>query len=530
MLDKVNAEESLRSFIELTWDRLEPARPFVTGWAVDAICEHLEAVTSGQLTRLLINVPPGCMKSLTTDVFWPAWEWGPRNMPSTRYVCASYSEALTIRDNRRCRNLITGEKYQGLWGDNFRLMADQNAKVKFENEHTGFKLATSVSGLGTGERGDRFIVDDAHNVKESESDVKRESVLQWFTEVVPTRINDSEKSAIIVIMQRVHEADVSGLILANELDYEWLCLPMEYEKRHRCFTSVPDNLGTQPQTVGRVQLADESLPIWVTPEEFPSLDVPAEFEPEWAPLYPRDPRTEEGELLWPERFSERYLEEELKPMFRSWGGTYAEAGQLQQRPAPRGGGDFKAEHFQILETAPSGGRWVRGWDLAGTKKKKSAYTVGTLFCVTPEGKVVCCDVVRFKGTPTEVEDRVLAVAEQDGRSVPISMPQDPGQAGVAQKTAYVRKLQGFNVNFTPETGEKDDRIKPLAAQAGGMNFYIVRGQWNAAYRHELMMGKKSMFKDQIDASSRSYTYLNQKREQVIGLGPELIDLGLGVDF
>src|SRR5262249_34997198 len=157
------------------------------------------------ITRLLINIPPGAMKSLTTNVFWPAWEWGPRDLAHMRYIGASYSHDLTIRDNLRCRRLIESYVYQRLWGGRFRLNDDQNAKVRFANDRTGFKLATSVGGLGTGERGDRFIIDDPHNLVDGESEAKRDSTLAWFSEVVPTRLNDPESSAIVIIMQRVHE-------------------------------------------------------------------------------------------------------------------------------------------------------------------------------------------------------------------------------------------------------------------------------------------------------------------------------------
>lgn len=187
------------------------------------------------------------------------------------------------------------------------MTGDQNEKVKFENDKTGWKLATSVGGVGTGERADVFVVDDPHNVKEAESDAVRETTLQWMFEVVPTRTND-EKSAQVTIMQRVHERDVSGLLLKSGLEGDHLLLPMEFEVARRCKTSIG-------------------------------------FE---------DPRQVEGELLWPDRFSRRHLEEDLKPALRSWGGTYAEASQLQQRPAPRGGGMFKRDWFKFVDEIPEG--------------------------------------------------------------------------------------------------------------------------------------------------------------------------------
>lgn len=520
-LQAANAEESLRDFIPMVWHVIEPlSRPFVDGWSVGAICEHLEAVTNGEIKRLLINVPPGCMKSLTTDVLWPAWEWGPKNLPHHRYVAASYSEALTVRDNRRTRNIILSDIYQSCWKDRFRLVEDQNAKIRFDTDATGFKIATSVGGLGTGERGDRFLIDDPHNIKDGESEAKRESALQWFTEVVPTRLNDPESSAIIVIMQRVHTRDISGLILAKELGYEWLCLPMEYEKKHRCFTSVkrPD---TEPEKVTWMQREAEAVPKWYTESELSEeRTLPEGYEPDFKTLYPQDRRSEEADLLWPERFSRDHIENDLKPPLRAWGGSYAEAGQLQQRPSPRGGGDFKKEDFQFLTELPKGGAWVRGYDLAASKDR-GAYTTAVKMAII-DRRVIIGDVQRFRLGPGAVEDRIKAIAEVDGPGVVIDFPQDPGQAGKSQKAHFVGMLQGYKVRSNPETGSKPDRARPLAAQCELHNLYLLRASWNDSFISEACLFPNGPFSDQIDGASRAYARLVIRKKQLLGAAPQQI--------
>jgi len=150
-------------FVRYCWSALEPDREMVEGWPLDAMCEHLEAITRGDIKRLLINVPPGMMKSLLVDVFWPAWEWGPMNRPYLRYVAFSYSATLTERDNGRFRALLESERYRSLWGERFTL--ERIGDRKIANTRTGWKLATSVGGVSTGERGDRIILDDPHNVE-----------------------------------------------------------------------------------------------------------------------------------------------------------------------------------------------------------------------------------------------------------------------------------------------------------------------------------------------------------------------------
>lgn len=521
-LNRHEAEISLKGFIPYIWPVIEPGRKLVLGWAFDAICEHLEAVSYGHIKRLLINVPPGFMKSLLTEVIWPAWEWGPHNKPHLRYVCSSYSDRLTIRDNLRCRRIIQSEIYQDAWGDRFAMTTDQNAKTKFENDRTGFKLATTVRGLGAGERGDRFCIDDPHNTLDADSEKVRDTTLEWFSNTVPTRIIEAETSAIVVIMQRLHDQDVSGLILKNELGYEWLCLPMEYEKRHRCFTSVPRD-GIFPERVARFRREGEPIPRWLTPDEVdaelgeggpPSV----EWEPDYQMLYAQDRRADEGDLLCPERFSEHHLEVELKPQLRLWGGTYAEAGQLQQRPAPRGGGMMQRDDFQFVDSLPTGGRWCRGWDFAASTEKRAAWTVGLKMGIV-DGRVYIGDVRRRRVTPGKLEAMILACCDSDGPNCEQDMPQDPGQSGKYQIRALARVLHGKNFHFSLESGSKPERARGFAAQVEAQNVYLLRGPWNDTFLNEACLFPNGEFSDQIDGASRSYGRLLTKRVRRTGVAP-----------
>ena len=457
-LDRFESEESLKGFIKAAWHVVEPGRPFSDGWHIDAVCDHLEAVTSGEIPRLLINIPPGFMKSLTTNVLWPAWEWGPKNLPHKRYVSGSYSETLTVRDNRRTRMLIRDQWYQDLWGERFEMSSDQDSKIKFENNKRGFKLATSVRGVGTGERGDTVIVDDPHNVKDGESDAYREEAILWFTETLPTRMNDPRKSAIVVIMQRIHENDVSGHIIANDLGYVHLMLPMEFEPERRCHTIIGF----------------------------------------------KDPRIHDGELLWPDRFTPEVIARDKKVM-----GEYAVAGQFQQRPTPRGGGMFQRQWFTKVNAneVPRGGKIIRAWDLAATEASKArsgtAYTVGLKMIMVDEQYYIA-DVRRGRWGEKEVDDQLLDCAKEDGYRVRISLPQDPGQAGKVQAKRFVKLLKGFDVRTSPETGSKEVRATALSAQAEAGNVFLVRGFWNEAFLNEICSFPMAAIKDQVDAASRAF--------------------------
>jgi predicted phage terminase large subunit-like protein len=289
LLDEIDSElagRGLREFVRQAWPIIEPSTPFVPGWHIDAIIDHLEAVTWGQIRNLLINVPPRHMKSLLVAVFWPAWEW--IRWPERRWLFSSYGAQLSIRDSVKCRRLLESPWYQARWGGRFALTSDQNTKGRFDNNRSGYRLSTSVGGAATGEGGDRNVCDDPHNVQEAESDSVRKGTIDWFDVVMSTRVNDPKTNAKVVVMQRCHQQDLSGHLL-EQGGWDHLCLPAEYECSGR-ITSIG-----------------------------------------WA-----DPRRDVGELLWPERFGP----EEIESLKRSLG-SYAAAGQLQQRPSPAEGGIIK---------------------------------------------------------------------------------------------------------------------------------------------------------------------------------------------
>jgi len=288
------AEASLYEFIKLMWEYLEPGREFREARHIRAMCEHLEAVSAGQIRKLLINIPPGFAKSIVVNVFWPAWEW--IKNPHLRYLTFSYASSLTERDNGRFRSVIMCDLYRALWGDGFDLTKDNQIKV--ENNRTGWKIASSVGGTGTGERGNRLIIDDANNIKDVESKVTRDETNRWYTEVLPSRVIDPNESVFVNIQQRSNEDDVSGLILSRDMGYEHLCLPMEFDSERRCMTSIG-----------------------------------------W-----QDWREEEGELLWPEVYGQEAVDKLKSDKEMS---SYAYAGQYMQSPAPRGGGIIKSSWWKL---------------------------------------------------------------------------------------------------------------------------------------------------------------------------------------
>jgi len=188
---------------------------------------------------------------------------------------------------------------------------------------------------------------------------------------------------------------------------------------------------------------------------------------------------------------------------------------------------FQRGWFEVVEASPAGGRAVRGWDLAGTDEEedpRAAYTAGIKMKLAPGGEYFIEDVVRVQGSPGEVERTILATATQDGHAVRISIPQDPGQAGKAQKRHLAARLAGFDVRFSLETGSKVDRAKGLSAQAEAGNVKLVRGPWNEAFLAELVAFPESRFKDQVDGASRAFSELSGRRP-LVAAAPRLVTLG-----
>lgn len=316
------------------WPVVEPGVEFKDNWHVGAICEHLQAVHSGQIRRLLINVPFRTAKSTLCSVMWPSWSW--IHQPDLKWLCGSYAAKLAIRDNLKMRRLIQSPWYQERWGrgfnlvdstdwgdpEGFELTKDQNQKIRFENDRTGYRIAFGFEGGVMGDGGNRVLIDDPHDRNQAHSEKEREHALVTFDEAITTRLNDPANDAIVIIMQRLHEADLSGHVLAKG-GYEHLLIPMHFDPKRSRVTVIGF----------------------------------------------RDPRTTEGELMHPARFPREVVDQIIRDI-----GDYAAAGQLEQRPAPAEGGILKKHWWRFYDELPDKfDRECTSWDLAFKGLKTSDY-------------------------------------------------------------------------------------------------------------------------------------------------------------
>lgn len=507
--DRRRAKGSFAEFVKMAWPVLEPDMPLVWNWHMDAVCDHLQALVEGTFielglpNRLLINVPPGTSKSLLVSVLLQAWEWGPAGRQSMRYLSTSYNDGPVNRDTRKCRDLILSEWYKARWPE---VDLVRRAETSFANAETGTREGSAFGSL-TSKRGDRLIIDDPHSTETAESDPERLRTTRKFREGAQNRLNDQKRSVIIVIMQRLHEADISGVIFDVGMPYVHLCLPMEFEVERCCYTPV-----RTANAVGEAIEAryDAGRQQWF----LPGMEVPEDREEVLAKaklqlVYRQDPRTEDGEILDPVRFPPDEVENLKRDL-----GSYGYAGQYQQRPAPREGGLFQRQWFGEIRAVPVGTKKCRGWDFAGSEEKTAAYSAGVLIGKMPDGRFVIEDATRGQLTAGGVEKLVKTTAARDKKLVMISVPQDPGSAGKAVAMTFVKLLAGYNVRKSPESGDKVQRAEPLSAQAEAGNVVILRtgdaarDAWIEPFLDEACIFPNGKFKDQVDAASRAFNELN----------------------
>lgn len=442
-------------------------------------------MSDGRIQYLLINVPPGMMKSLLVAVFWPAWEWAMRD-PSLRYLTSSFSRPNVIRDNAKMRRLIESDKFRALF-PNVRLDPSSNAKDKFENMDTGNREGRAFESM-TGGRGDRVLIDDPHSVKKAESDKVREDVVQTFRESIPDRLNDLTKSVIVVIMQRLHARDVAGTIIAEGYPYVHLNLPMEFE--------LTREVNGQKVDARCVTFDDHGVELF------------------------RDPRTREGELLFPERFPAKEV-----ARLKTIKGSYAWAGQYQQRPTAREGGLFKRAWFagKIIDRAtlpPGLTARARAWDFAATEDAGDSdgdpdWTAGLR--MSRHGPDYYVEgVERDRISPGEVLRLVVSTAGTDPRGTIVRLPIEPAAAGVFMSDAYVKALAGYPVVMERPRGSKVERALAVSIQAEYGHIYLVNSgppdeegvdDWIVEFLDELTGFPKASHDDQVDAFADAFNTL-----------------------
>ena len=323
-------EGSLYDFLKESWHAFDPA-PFVGGWHLEAIAEHLQAVSNGQIRKLLINIRPRSTKTSLVAIAWPTWTWAlqpradrPLYGPGVRFLCGSYGANKAQEDGVTARRLIGSEWYQRLWGNRVKITNSRDNQERYDTTSGGSRINTGIpESLGKG--GMIRVLDDVHKTNEVESETMRGAVIRGYKEVWSTRTNDPAAGAEVMVMQRQAEDDLSGYWLEQGgPETVHLCIPAWHESDRACTTYI-----------------DMKGRIYSNPPSGVEVDV-----------FWQDPREEDGESFWPIRYppKERAVDEALGP--------FAFASQIQQRPEPRGGGIIKRMWWQAWPPDDAIERWT----------------------------------------------------------------------------------------------------------------------------------------------------------------------------
>jgi predicted phage terminase large subunit-like protein len=348
---------SLPEFIRRSFSIVGGTAQYKHNWHIDYMCEVLNACEKRQLTRVIINMPPRHLKSHCVTVAWPPWLLG-RN-PGETIMCASYSKELALDLSVKSRHVITSDWYNALFPGTI-LADDQNTKTKFKTTEGGHRYAVSVGGTATGDGGNFIIIDDPVSAKDANSKIIRDTANEWFGQTAHNRLNDKINGVIIVIMQRLHQNDMTGFLL-EQPGWEHIKLPVQFEEKKTYI------MGNFSKTV------------------------------------------EENEILHPEHMGQVEIDRE-KHVARN----YNFSGQFMQNPAPTGGGEFRQQWLQFYKgkLQPTTMNIYIMVDPANSKRKTSDYSAFVVLGLGSDDNIYLLDMVRDKLNLRERQEELFRLHQK----------------------------------------------------------------------------------------------------------------------
>lgn len=453
MLTKEHFNALLRNdfafFVRKCFDYLEN-KPLKWNWHLDAICDTLLQTlpdSPEQITRLIINIPPRSLKTTIATIAFPAWVLG--KFPHKSTIALSYSKALSLEHSVKCRRIVESDWFMEAF-PNCRLAPDQNEKGLFQTTQHGGRFCTSVGGSLTGKGGDYIILDDPQNPAIANSQAEREASNEWVKSTVFSRLNDKQKGVIIVIMQRLHEEDTTGMLLQLSPDWHTLILP-----------AVNDS------------------------------EAPLKFKNKtWQP----------AELLHPEELTEKYLAEQANVL-----GSYGFAGQYMQRPVPKDGAIFKREWFKYYSTIPGIREVVQTWDTAYKAEQHNDPSVCITWGINPEGLYIL-DVFRARLNYPELLKAVYEQARIFNVNTILIEDKASGQSLIQELRLKTRLPI---IGLTPHGDKVTRAIQSTRYFESGKILLPKEAPWLASYEAELLQFPKAKHDDQVDATSMMLSWFKE---------------------
>ncbi len=450
----------LSTFTQRAFHTIDPGATYLHNWHIDAISEYLTACYNRDIKRLIINIPPRYMKSISVTVAWPAWLLGKN--PDEKILAASYSQQLSTKHSLDCRHLIQSSWYNDVF-PGVVLSKDENQKTRFETTQKGHRIATSVGGSSTGEGGNILIVDDPHNPTQANSDVQRETALTWFDQTFSSRLNNKKDGVIVVVMQRLHTKDLTGHLLEKG-GWEQLCLPAIAEKKQII------HIG------GFYKERQQDEVLHIEREGLPELDI---------------------------------VKREL--------GSYAFAGQYQQQPAPLGGGIFKNEWWRYYDLLPKMKYSIIIADTAMKTDEQHDYSVFMLWGLGEDNNLYLIDMLRGKWEAPQLLIRLVSFwnkhkADANIKLRNMAIEDKASGTGLIQtiKQQYKIPVKGIK----RDTKDKVSRAISVTPHIeSGYVFLNKHGAWLSDLLAETSVFPNGQHDDQVDTISDGIDQLkNMKKE------------------
>ena len=439
-----------QAFVSRVFYQQHPQAPYLPNWHIDVMCAELQACLRGETKRLILNVPPRSLKSLTASVAFPAFVHG--HDPTANIICVSYGQDLSTKLALDCRNVMTSAWYRSTFGT--RLAPAKQGTNDYMTTRNGTRLATSIEGVLTGRGADFIVIDDPLKPDEAVSDVHRKKVNAWYDGTLLSRLNSKVNGVIILVMQRLHMDDLVGHVLAQE-KWKVLRFPAIAEQDEEFVYTTPYGVERHKRVV--------------------------------------------GDVLHPEREPKEVLDQ-----MRQRIGEYNFSGQYQQSPIPPGGGLVKKEWFKFYEPgslSPHLPR-IQSWDTANKQTELSDYSVCTTWAVDGK-KIYLVDVVRARLSFPELKKAVHDLQRRHYASVVLIEDKASG-------TQLIQELRYNGMAVKPIKPE-DNKVMRMNAQTAQIEsgfVYLPSGApWLAQYVSELTTFPFAKHDDQVDSTSQALEWI-----------------------
>ncbi len=463
------SRDNYYQFFKLAWHVKEPNTPLVDNFHIKYLCDRLqheaERIGRGEARgkHLLINIPPGSSKSSIVTIFFPVWCW--LRHASMKFITASYSESLAIDHAIKSRDIIKSDWYLRRFSHIYHLKSDQNNKKEYENTHTGKRIITSVGGSVTGKHADIIIADDPINPKKSASEVELRNCKEWWSRTMSTRLSNPKVGLKIIVMQRLHEEDLTGHLLDNNGDeYEHICLPGELTDGVR-------------------------------------------------PLSMREYYDEDG-LFDPVRYDREVLDS-----YKASLGSMGYAGQILQSPAPMEGNMIKRSWYQrftmseLEQMATKSGKplvWNFTFDGAYTKDKQNDPSAMLAYAMF-DGNMYIRGAMEVWMEMPELLEWMPEYVKANGYTTASRIYVEPKANGLST-VQMLKKNTHLNVIIDkPPTTDKVARVNTCSPFIEARRVYLLQdGEWVEGFINETSMFPNAKNDGRVDCFTMAIDKTNEK--------------------